>query len=118
PELERQRDECLVAILQALRAQDTGAGATVADWERGLLSRAAAPDASRSENGTEPAPLALMSREIPSGWLDYNGHVTESRYLQLFGQATDALLRYIGVDAAYLGAGGSYYTVESHISHL
>ncbi len=123
-ELERQRDDCLVAILQALRAQDTGAGVTVAGWERGLLSLspvvpgAPPPSASASHDGAGPAPLALMTREIPPGWVDYNGHVTESRYLQLFGQGTDALLRYIGVDAEYLGAGGSYYTVETHISHL
>jgi len=118
-ELERHRDDCLVAILQALRAQDTGAGATVADWERHLLSGSPVPDAPPPpQDGASPAPLALMTREIPPGWLDYNGHVTESRYLQLFGEATDTLLRYIGVDAAYIGAGGSYYTVETHISHL
>lgn len=118
-ELERQRDECLVAILQALRAQDTGAGATVADWERRLLSLSPVPVAPPpSQDGAGPAALALMTREIPPGWLDYNGHVTESRYLQLFAEATDALLRHIGVDAAYIGAGGSYYTVETHISHL
>ena len=50
--------------------------------------------------------------------MDYNGHVHESRYLQVFGDATDALLRHLGVDAAYLAAGGSYYTVETHLSHL
>ena len=118
-DLERHRDECLVAILQALRAQDAGAGATVAEWERGLLSLPPAPGPPPpSQDGAGPAPLALMAREIPAAWLDYNGHVTESRYLQLFAEATDALLRYIGVDAAYLGAGASYYTVETHISHL
>jgi carnitine 3-dehydrogenase len=62
--------------------------------------------------------LAVLSREIPPDWIDYNGHVTESRYLQIFGDATDALLRYIGIDAGYLDGGGSYYTVETHISHL
>jgi carnitine 3-dehydrogenase / betainyl-CoA thioesterase len=116
-ELERERDDCLVAVLQALRAQGAGAGATVAGWERRLLDVAPGP-APGSVDGDRPAPLALMTREIPPGWLDYNGHVTESRYLQLFGEATDALLRYIGIDADYLGAGGSYYTVETHISHL
>ena len=116
-DLERHRDECLVAILQALRAKDAGAGATVAEWERGLLSASPMPEAPASD-GDGPAPLALMTREIPAGWLDYNGHVTESRYLQLFADTTDALLRYIGVDAAYLAGGASYYTVETHISHL
>ena len=37
PELERERDDALVGVLQALRARGVGAGATVAAWERGLL---------------------------------------------------------------------------------
>jgi carnitine 3-dehydrogenase len=57
-------------------------------------------------------------RRVPSEWVDYNGHVHESRYLQLFADATDALLGEIGVDAGYLAAGGSYFTVETHLSHL
>jgi carnitine 3-dehydrogenase len=119
-ELELERDDCLVAVLQALRAQGAGAGATVAGWERRLLDVAPEPSPASpaSPDGDQPAPLALMTREIPPGWLDYNGHVTESRYLQLFGDATDALLRHIGVTAEYLSSGGSYYTVETHISHL
>jgi carnitine 3-dehydrogenase len=36
----------------------------------------------------------------------------------VFGDTTDALLRAIGVDSAYLAGGGSYYTVETHLSHL
>ncbi len=116
-DLERERDDCLVAVLQALRAQGLGAGATLAAWERRLLDVVPLPDPA-SLDGDRPAPLALYTREIPAEWLDYNGHVTESRYLDLLGEATDALLRYIGVDAAYLGSGGSYYTVETHISHL
>jgi carnitine 3-dehydrogenase len=74
------------------------------------------PDA--SGDGGPPVPLALIRREIPPDWIDYNGHVTESRYLQAFGDATDALLRFIGVDSGYLDGGSSYYTVETHISYL
>jgi carnitine 3-dehydrogenase len=117
PELERERDDCLVAVLQALRAQGTGAGMTLAEWERGLLDVVPSTGAAAAD-GRAPAPLALMQREIPPDWIDYNGHVTESRYLELFADATDAVLRYIGVDAAYVGSGTSYYTVETHISHL
>ena len=116
PELERDRDDCLVAVLHALRAQGAGAGETLARWERGLLRSADAPEP--ATNGGPPAPLRLLVRQIPADWLDYNGHVTESRYLQMFGDATDSLLGYIGVDAAYLDNGASYYTVETHISHL
>lgn len=116
--LERRRDDCLVAVLHALRAQREGAGETLAAWERGLLDSAEQAAAPGRADGRPPAPLALLAREIPADWLDYNGHVTESRYLQIFGDATDALLRYIGVDDTYLDGGGSYYTVETHISHL
>jgi carnitine 3-dehydrogenase len=44
--------------------------------------------------------------------------MTEYRYLQVFGDATDAFLGHIGMDAAYRSAGRSVYTVESHIRHL
>jgi carnitine 3-dehydrogenase len=101
-ELEQLRDRVLVRLLQALRAEETGAGATLAAWERELLG--AAPAAS--------------VRTVPPEWVDYNGHVHESRYLQLFADATDALLAALGVDAGYLAGGGSFFTVETHISHL
>ena len=113
-ELERHRDDCLVAVLHALRAHGTGAGETLAQWERGLLRSVGPSEA--TTNGGPPAPLRLLVREIPADWLDYNGHVTESRYAQMFGDATDALLGYLGVDAAYLENRGTYYTVETHIS--
>ena len=100
-ELERLRDRVLVRLLQALRVEETGAGATLAAWERGLLGAAAEP-----------------ARRVPPEWVDYNGHVHESRYLQLFADAMDALLGAIGVDAGYLAGGGSYFTVETHLSHL
>jgi carnitine 3-dehydrogenase len=102
-ELERLRDDCLVALLQGLRAQGYGAGETLAAWERGLLAGTGSADA---------------ATRVPADWVDYNGHVHESRYLQLFGDASDALFASFGLDADYLEAGGSYFTVESHLSHL
>ena len=108
-ELERWRDDCLVALLHGLRGEDAGAGATLAAWERGLL------DGAVRAPGDEPA---AHEAHVPAAWVDYNGHVHESRYLQLFGDATDALLRRLGVDAGYLAARGSYFTVETHLSHL
>ena len=44
--------------------------------------------------------------------------MTESRYLEVFGNATDALLRHVGLDEAYLRSGHSAFTVETHIRHL
>ena len=112
-ELEQERDRVLVSLLQALRAEDTGAGATLAAWERGLLG--AAPAVSVDRNG---GPLRVPTRSVPPAWVDYNGHVHESRYVELFADATDALLGAVGVDAGYLADGGSFFTVETHLSHL
>ncbi len=113
-ELEQLRDRVLVRLLQALRVEETGAGATLAAWERTLLGAAPTVGADGDGNGV----LRLHGRRVPPEWVDYNGHVHESRYLQLFADATDALLGVVGVDAGYLAAGGSYFTVETHLSHL
>ncbi|WFU71222.1 3-hydroxyacyl-CoA dehydrogenase NAD-binding domain-containing protein [Bradyrhizobium sp. CB2312] len=109
-ELERKRDDCLVAVLQGLRAQGYGAGETVARWEKGLRDRAP-----KLVDGCRPL---LMTRQIPSDWIDYNGHLTESRYLQLCGIATDNLLSCVGIDSEYRSKFGSYFTLETHLSHL
>jgi carnitine 3-dehydrogenase len=114
-ELERLRDDCLVAVLQGLRSQDVGAGAVLARWERSLHASAEAP---RPRDPAIDVPLRLYETTVPGDWIDYNGHVNDSRYHLAFGEATDALLRSIGVDAEYVSAGGSYYTVETHLSHL
>ena len=109
-ELERLRDDCLVSIIQGLRAHDFGAGSVLADFERALFAAAPAVPAAEDE-----APLRLHSAVVAPDWIDYNGHAHESRYLQVFGDTTDALLRRIGLDP---GAGSSYFTVETHMSHL
>src|SRR6266705_1863139 len=64
------------------------------------------------------APLALHQCTVPAGWLDYNGHMTESCYLLLVGNAADAFFRYVGIDEAYRAAGHSLYTAETHLRHL
>lgn len=64
------------------------------------------------------APLDLVSLRIVPSWIDYNGHMTEGRYLLACSEVTDIFLRMIGVDDAYVAAGRSYYTVETHIMHL
>ena len=64
------------------------------------------------------APLALYQFTVPAAWLDYNGHMTESCYLLLVGNAADAFFRYVGIDEAYRAAGRSLYTAETHLHHL
>jgi carnitine 3-dehydrogenase len=112
-ELEQERDRVLVRLLQALRAEGAGAGATLAAWERELLDMTAVASAE-----LDGGPIHGPETRIPADWVDYNGHVHESRYLELFADATDGLLRTVGVDSGYLADGGSYFTVETHLSHL
>jgi carnitine 3-dehydrogenase len=61
-------------------------------------------------------PLNLYEGAVDPAWIDYNGHMTEASYLTAFGDASDALFRYIGIDEAYRAAGHSFYTVETHIN--
>jgi carnitine 3-dehydrogenase len=64
------------------------------------------------------APVMTLERRIPPDWTDYNNHMNEARYLQCFGDATDAFMRLIGCDADYMTSGGSFFTAETHIRHL
>lgn len=105
-DLERIRDNNLVAMMRALKAQDWGAGALLNKAERAK---------------TEPALDGLVEtvrRVVPLDWTDYNGHMNEARYLQAFGDATDRFMEIIGCDADYIATGGSYFTAETHIRHV
>lgn len=114
-ELERLRDDYLVDIQQVLRKYNIGAGATLRAVEERLYNEAAA--ASRDSSHSD-APLRLVQTQVRPEWVDYNGHMTDSRYLQVFGDATDALFRRVGVDDAYRKTGRAMYTVETHVTHL
>jgi carnitine 3-dehydrogenase / betainyl-CoA thioesterase len=113
-ELERRRDDNLVAILQALRAGDDAAGRLLREHEERLLDAAAdaLPEVDESE------PLRLHEEPVRTDWVDYNGHMTESRYLDVLANATDAFLRHVELNASYLEGGHSLYTAETHIRHL
>ncbi|MGI5350505.1 thioesterase family protein [Streptomyces sp. CA-250714] len=62
-----------------------------------------------------PAPLALHSTPVRAEWVDYNGHMSESCYLLVFGDNSDAFFRYLGIDEEYRANGTSLYTVETHL---
>jgi carnitine 3-dehydrogenase len=120
-ELERLRDDYLVAIQQVLREYNIGAGATLRALEERLYESAAAAArpqlAAAAAAPTQGAPLRLLETWVRPEWIDYNGHMTDFRYLQVFGEATDALFRYAGIDDAYRASGRAMYTVESQLSH-
>ncbi|MGN7806137.1 carnitine 3-dehydrogenase [Ensifer sp. 22521] len=117
-ELERIRDENLVGIMHALKSgnggEGWGAGKLLADFEAKLWAKAKKPEA----NLGDVKPLRIVDTKVSAAWVDYNGHMTEHRYLQVFGDTTDGLLRLIGVDLDYVRDGHSYYTVETHIRNL
>ena len=65
-----------------------------------------------------PAPLRLIAPQVKQAWVDYNGHMSESCYLLVFGDQSDAFFRLIGIDEAYRTAGQSLFTVQTMIFNL
>jgi carnitine 3-dehydrogenase len=111
-ELEALRDDCLVAVMQGLRTANYGAGEVLHAYERTLFERLGATAAEPDVSG----PMRLHDVRVPTEWVDYNGHVNDSRYFQLSSETIDRLLRFIGMDDAYLAGGHSWFTVESHVN--
>ena len=116
-ELERLRDDYLVAIQQVLKQYNIGAGATLRALEERLYEDAGGAARAALSAGPGVGGLRLLETQVRPEWIDYNGHMTDSRYLQVFGDATDALLRHAGVDESYRRTGRAMYTVETHVVH-
>ncbi len=115
--LERIRDNNLVGMMRALKAQDWGAGALLNEQDKARVQGTVL--AARADEITDPGqPIVTARRAVPLDWTDYNGHMNESRYLQAFCDATDRFMELIGCDASYISSGGSYFTAETHIRHL
>ncbi len=115
-DLERLRNDCLVGIMQVLKQNQTSAGTTIA---RDEARRYTARGHARWQAGDAvAAPLKLYECTVAPEWVDYNGHMSESCFLQAFGDASDALFRYVGIDEDYRAAGHSLFTVETHLNYL
>jgi carnitine 3-dehydrogenase len=67
------------------------------------------------EDAPIDVPLRLHRTPVLADWVDYNGHMSESCYLLVFGDNSDAFFRFIGIDETYRAAGHSLYTVETHL---
>ena len=105
-ELERLRDDYLVAIQQVLRQFDIGAGSTLRRLEERLYR-----DAGRLEGeagGSRKGKTVRLRYEtlVRPEWVDYNGHMSDFLYGHVFGEAMDALYRGIGIDESFRKAGG------------
>ncbi|SLN66490.1 L-carnitine dehydrogenase [Roseovarius albus] len=106
-ELERKRDNNLIAMMRALKQQGNAAGRLINDHQETL--RPVLEDT---------APLITINRSIPVDWTDYNGHMNEGRYGQIFSDAADAVMNHVGANAEYIKAGNSYFTAETTIKYL
>jgi carnitine 3-dehydrogenase len=115
-ELERLRDDYLVAIQQVLRQFDIGAGSTLRALEERLYR-----DAIAGKSGTTGEPgrrLPRFETSVRPESVDYNGHMSDHVYGHVFGEAMDAIFRSVGIDDEYRRGGHMFFTVESHVRHL
>ncbi|UPH72675.1 carnitine 3-dehydrogenase [Abyssibius alkaniclasticus] len=106
-ELERIRDDNLVGMMRALKRNNWGAGALLVAQDRRMGRTAPALGLVETQN-----------RQVPQSWTDYNGHMNEAHYLEVFAAASDRFMEIIGADADYIAAGNSYFTAETHIRHI
>ncbi|MDO9524653.1 MAG: 3-hydroxyacyl-CoA dehydrogenase NAD-binding domain-containing protein [Gemmobacter sp.] len=107
----RLRDRNLIGFLRVLKDRDWGAGKVLLDYDE--RRRSALPDPTPDI----AAPMVIAHMQVLPAWIDYNGHMTESRYLFACSETTDAFLRLIGAGLDYVAGGYSYYTAETHILH-
>jgi len=115
-ELVALRDDCLVSVLHGLKKNNYGAGRVLKAYEDALCDSDASTSFLPEGDESSLCPLRLHTAVVKSDWIDYNGHMTEHRFLEVFSDATDALLKHVGANSAsYLAKGFSYYTVETHI---
>ncbi len=108
-EYEQKRDDCLVDVMTALKANDFAAGATLKAHGDRLAAR---------QPVLADDPLLMLATRVDAAWIDYNGHMTEWAYLKVFGDTTDVFLAKIGAGPDYVATGHSFYTVESHLRHV
>ncbi|MEM9715835.1 MAG: carnitine 3-dehydrogenase [Pseudomonadota bacterium] len=106
-QLERIRDENLVGMMRALKANNFGAGV--------LLNNSDTPVAPKLDGSDW---VMTADRTVPLDWVDYNGHMNDAAYLKAFSEASDVLLDLIGAGADYVAAGHSFFTLESHLKYL
>ncbi|MGQ0663335.1 MAG: thioesterase family protein [Pseudomonadota bacterium] len=63
-----------------------------------------------------PAPLDRHREIVRPEWIDYNGHMNMGHFIMVFDRATDTMMDYLGLDAAYRATTScSLFVVELHI---
>ena len=107
-DLERLRDDNLVAMMRVLKRTGSGAGGVITAHEKTM----ALPD-----TGRDGLPVTAQL-QVPTAWVDYNGHMNEAPYLEVASRASDRVMEMIGADADYIEGGLSYFTAETDIRYL
>jgi carnitine 3-dehydrogenase len=108
-ELEGIRDRNLVGMLRSLKERDWGAGRVLNENDKRL-----AKIASKSPVVDASVPTRLLESTVLPAWIDYNGHMTEFRYVQVFSDSSEVLFRRVDMHHEYVASGFSYYTAETH----
>jgi carnitine 3-dehydrogenase len=101
-------------MMRALKAKDWGAGNLLNRVDVELEKISAKP----SEPLTQCNDVLTINRVIPTSWLDFNGHMNDSHYAEVFSKASDIILKRLGADADYIARGYSYFTVDLKIGYL
>ena len=96
-----------IAILRALKGQGAAAGLLIRDHDDSLRAPLA-----------EDVPMVTVRRVVPVDWTDVNGHMNEGRYGQLFSDAAEEVMAYVGADDDYIAGGNSYFTVETTTKYI
>ncbi len=115
-EIEAQRNDVLVEMMQLFKRHKIGAGLVLAREDAAASARRP-PVPPLSDQPVE-APLNLYQAEVLPAWVDYNGHMSDAFYLWAFGLAGDEFFKAIGVDDSYRADGHSFYTAETHLNYF
>lgn len=105
--LERKRDNNLIAMMRALKQQGNASGRLINSHQKTLKSLPTAAN-----------PMITGRRVIPVDWTDNNGHMNEGRYGQVFSDAAEEVMTWVGADDAYIASGFSYFTVETAVKYI
>ncbi|HEU5141417.1 MAG TPA: thioesterase family protein [Bacillales bacterium] len=63
--------------------------------------------------------LKLMEDLVRPDWVDYNGHMNDAAYANVFSLAVDRLMEELGITAAFRDEHQySIYTLETHLCYL
>lgn len=107
-ELESLRDGNLIGMMRSLKARGNAVGKVLAEHEKTIEPDV--PDLM--------VPMITLDRQVPTDWVDGNGHMNESRYVQAMSEASDRFLVWIGATPEYIASTGSWFTVENHVRYL